>query len=89
MYGKAPTEKDKPSLKFSFGATAEDKENKSVLVAQKVCKTLKCCICHRKRCVYSNCKLTCCMNEDLTKVIENEENACDGSLVPDDNPQRR
>ena len=29
------------------------------------------------------------MNEDLTKVIENEENACGGTLVPDDNPRRR
>ena len=71
-----PTEKDKPSLKFSLEATAEDKGNKLVLVAQKVCNTLKCCICHRQRCVYSNTKLTHCMNEDLTKVIENEEYAC-------------
>ena len=89
VYGKAPTEKDKPSLKFSLGAIAEDKENKSVFVAQQVRKTSKCCICHRPRCVYSNTKLTRCINENLTKVIENEEYACGGTLVPDDNPRRR
>ena len=37
----------------------------------------------------SNTILTCGMNEDLTKVIENEEYACDSSMVPDDNPRRR
>ena len=36
-----------------------------------------------------NTKLTRGTNEDLTKVIENEEYACGGSLVSDDNPRRR
>ena len=53
----------------------------AVLVAQKVRKTLKCYICHRPQCVYSNTELTRCISMD--------EYACGGSLVPDDNPRRR
>ena len=32
VYGSTATKKDKPSLKFSLEATAENKKNKSILV---------------------------------------------------------
>ena len=89
VYGSTPTAKDKPSIRLSLEASTEDKENKSVLVAQKVQTVVKCCICHKPRCVYSNTKLTRCMNEDISKVIENEEYACGGSLLSDDKPTER
>ena len=72
-----PTEKDKPSLKFSIEMIEEGKQNKDSLVSQKVRDVIKCSICHRPRCIYVNAKI----NNDLkTALRDNNEYVCSGAL---------
>ena len=56
MYSTKPTEKDKPSLKFSIEAITEDKGHKSILVSEKVCAVIPCNNCRKPQCIYSDAK---------------------------------
>jgi len=50
VYGRQPTEKDRPSIKQPVG---EDSQNKDLLVSTKARCTVVCCVCDKPRVVYS------------------------------------
>ena len=89
LYGTKPSEKDKPSLKFSLESSDEDKNHKSILVAQKVRAVIPCSSCLKPRCIYSNSKLTVGVKQELLDIIENGDYFCGGSFVPDEDPHRK
>ena len=57
LFGTKTSNKDRPSLKFGLEASAIDKANKELFLADKVCIIIKCSTCKRPRCIYSNGKL--------------------------------
>ena len=88
VYGTTPTEKDKPSLKFSLESSEEDKANKSVLVSQKVRAVIPCSSCFKPRCIYSSSKLPIGSKRGLASIVEKGEYMCGGSFVEDESPLR-
>ena len=58
VYGQAPSEEDRPSLaSVDSEAKEADKENKKLLVANKVRSVIVCSDCNKPRCVYAAASL--------------------------------
>ena len=85
VYGSTVTEKDRPSLKYSLELIDEDKLHKDVLVGQKVRAVVKCALCDKPRCLYSNSKFNTVVERNVKEIIKDGEYACGGSFVDDEN----
>ena len=84
VYGKPVTEKDMPSLKFSLELIEEDKLHKSALNTQSVRAVIKCALCMKPRCIYSNNKLNSSVQKEIKSVIEENVYICGGSFADDE-----
>ena len=84
LYGSTPNEKDRPSMKFPKELKEEGDLHKDMMVSAKVRGVIKCLMCRKPRCFYSNAKLTGAVKENVEYLVEEEEYVCGGCFVDDD-----
>ena len=84
VYGKPPSEKDRPSYVATPSQEAKDNDKKSasVLVSGKVRACIQCGECHKARCVYSQCRLNLQELNEITRIKESDIYTCGSILFP-------
>ncbi len=79
LYGKDPSDKDRPSSKPSSNTEA-DSSHKAILKSQKVREMISCGECQKPRCVYATSKLTKEQEFLLRQTMESTIYTC-GSIL--------
>ena len=83
VYGKPPSEKDRPSY-VAQEAKDNDKKSASMLVSGNVRACIQCGECHKARCVYSQCRLNLQELNEITRIKESDiyTMSCGSILFP-------
>ena len=88
LYGKEPSDSDRPSSKPSSNAEAAevDKNNKAVLKSTKVRKVIPCGECGKPRCIYAASRLTREQEVIVNQVVESNIYTCGSIIFPPSSP---
>ncbi|XP_062607327.1 uncharacterized protein LOC134269120 [Saccostrea cucullata] len=77
------TDKDCPGLSLKGTTTDNDKKHKGVLIGGKVRSFIICCLCGKRRVVYSKERLSRLQITDIEEVQDNLLYTCGSSLFPE------
>ena len=88
LYGKVPSEVDRPSLTPTATSDAKeaDKENRKLLVASKVRNVIVCVECRKPRCVFAAGTLSTVQRDHLKLIIGGKMYTCGSGLFPPQSP---